>query len=108
MLRGNFSGNGSFALQLPHKRRHDCSQKEKILSQKLTLRSSSASILFVFTAQSSFLATLLLPSLPVLLTAQQNLAIKDESIVHIDDDIAVLGMKLSLLIWMQIVLTQAQ
>jgi hypothetical protein len=64
--------------------------------------------LFVFTAQCSFLATLLLPSLPVLLTAQQNLAIKDESSVHIDDDIAVLGMKILFLIWMKIVLTQAQ
>jgi hypothetical protein len=51
------------------------------------------------------------PSLPRSLCVahgQQNLAIKDESIVHIDDDIAVMGMKLLLLIWMKIVLTQAQ
>jgi len=49
------------------------------------------------------------PSLPPgVAHGQQNLAIKDESIVHIDDDIAVLGMKLLLLIWMKIVLTQAQ
>jgi hypothetical protein len=49
------------------------------------------------------------PSLaPCVAHGQQNLAIKDESIVHIDDDIAVLGMKLLLLIWMKIVLTQAQ
>jgi hypothetical protein len=33
MLRGNFSGNGSFALQLPHKRRHDCNQKEKFFHE---------------------------------------------------------------------------